>query len=206
MRTIPLAVLMLLLAGVPGLAGAQIYVCKDASGRTMTADQPIPECATRAMRELSSTGVLRREIPAPLTVAQREQQQRDNARLQAEAEASLELRRRDAAILERFRSEAEIEAARKRAVADVNEKIRLERSTLTLADSQLKNALAEVSRHTRNKVVPPHLAHRLEQAQNAVIAEQNLMQAHQRELLKTDVWFDDTLKRYRELTGSEPPR
>lgn len=206
MRTITPAVLMLLLAAMPGLAGAQIYVCKDANGRTMTADRPIPECSTRAMRELGSNGVLRREIPAPLTVAQREQQQRDNARLQAEAEASLEMRRRDTAILERFRSEVEIEAARRRAVIDINEKIRQERSMLLLADKQLKDALTEASRRTRNKVVPLHLAHQIEQAQSAVRAEQSLMQGHQLELLKTDAWFDDTLKRYRELTGSESPR
>ncbi|MFT5589653.1 MAG: hypothetical protein ACI9ZF_001830 [Bradyrhizobium sp.] len=206
MRTITLAVLMLSLTGMPGLAGAQIYVCKDANGRTMTADRPIPECATRAMRELGSNGVLRREIPAPLTAVQREQHQRDSARLQAEADASLELRRRDTAILERFRSEAEIEAARKRAVLDVNGKIRQERGMLISAERQLKDALAEASLRTRNKVVPPRLAQQVEQAQSAVSAEQSLMQAHQRELLRTDVWFDDTLKRYRELTGSEPPR
>lgn len=206
MQIITLAVLILFLAGMPGPGVAQIYVCKDANGRTMTADRPIPECATRPMRELGSNGVLRREIPAPLTAAQREQQQRDNAKLQAEAEASLELRRRDTAILERFRSEVEIEAARKRAVIDVNEKIRQERGMLISAERQLKDALAEASLRTRNKVVPPRLAQQVEQAQSAVSAEQSLMQAHQRELLRTDVWFDDTLKRYRELTGSEPPR
>ncbi len=206
MQIITLAVLILFLAGMPGPGVAQIYVCKDANGRTMTADRPIPECATRPMRELGSNGVLRREIPAPLTAAQREQQQRDNAKLQAEAEASLELRRRDTAILERFRSEVEIEAARKRAVIDVNEKIRQERGMLISAERQLKDALAEASLRTRNKVVPPRLAQQVEQAQSAVSAEQSLTQAHQRELLRTDVWFDDTLKRYRELTGSEPPR
>ena len=206
MRTITLALLMLFLTGMPGWGLAEIYVCKDASGRTITADRPIPECAARAMRELGSTGALLREIPAPLTAAQRKQQQIDNARLQAEADAVLELRRRDTAILERFRSELEIEAARKRAVADVNEKIRQQRYISTLAEQQLKETLAQAAQATKKDIVPPPLARKVEQAQSAVTAEQNLMQSHQLELLRVNAWFDDTLKRYRELTGSATPR
>ncbi|MEB0136991.1 DUF4124 domain-containing protein [Actimicrobium sp. CCC2.4] len=198
--------LMLVLATVPGLVGAQIYVCKDSAGRTMTADRPIPECATRAMRELGNNGVVLREIPAPLTVAQREQLQRDKDKLKAENDARLELRRRDAAILERFRSEAEIEAARKRAVADVNEKMRQERNALAQADKELKEAQAEATLATKKNVVPVRLARKVEQAQGMVKAGQELMQSHQLELLKVDTWFDDTLQRYRELTGVSPAR
>ncbi|EGF31383.1 hypothetical protein IMCC9480_4005 [Oxalobacteraceae bacterium IMCC9480] len=198
--------LMLFLVTVPGLGVAQIYVCKDGAGRTMTADRPIPECATRPMRELGSNGVVLREIPAPLTVAQREQLQRDKDKLKAENDARLELRRRDAAILERFRSEAEIEAARKRAVADVNEKMRQERNALAQADKELKEAQAEATLATKKNVVPVRLVRKVEQAQGMVKAGQELMQSHQLELLKVDAWFDETLQRYRELTGISPAR
>lgn len=206
MRTVTQAALMLSLATMPGWALAQIYVCKDAAGRTITSDRPIPECALRPMRELNNNGVVRREIAAPMTVAQREQQQRDLDKLKAEADARLELRRRDTAILERFRSEAEIEAARKRAVADVNEKIRQERSLSAQADKQLKDAQSEAGLAMKKNIVPVHLARKVEQAQSAVKAEQDLMRLHQLELLKVDAWFDDTLQRYRELTGSSPAR
>ncbi len=206
MRPIPLATLMLSLTAMPGLAMAQIYICKDAAGRTITSDRPIPECATRPMRELGSTGVLLRTIAAPQTAEQREQEQRDKDKAKAAADAALEVRRRDTAILERFRSEVEIEAARKRAVADVNGKISQQQTMSVLADRELKEALVAAGLATKNKVVPIPLARKVERAQSAVTAEQNQMRSHQLELLRVNAWFDDTLKRFRELTGSEPPR
>ena len=50
----------------PG-AHATIFMCKDASGRTITSDRPIPECAERTVWEYGNTGSLKREIAAPLT-------------------------------------------------------------------------------------------------------------------------------------------
>jgi hypothetical protein len=47
---------------------------------------------------------------------------------------------------------------------------------------------------------------KVEQAQGMVKAGQELMQSHQLELLKVDAWFDETLQRYRELTGISPAR
>lgn len=206
MRTLTRTVLMLTLVAVPELVAAQIYVCKDAAGRTMTSDRPIPECATRAMRELGTNGVLRREIAAPLTAEQREQLQRDKDKLKADDDAKLELRRRDTAILERFRSESEIEAARKRTVADLNEKIRQQRGISAQVDKHLKEARAEAVLATKKNGVPVRLARKVEQAESMVKAEEDAMRSHQLELLKVDAWFDDTLKRFRELTGSEPSR
>jgi hypothetical protein len=191
---------------LPCLAHAQIYVCKDAAGRTITSDRVIPECAARPMRELGNNGYTRREIPAPLTAEQKRQIELETERQRAEEIAATEARRRDQAILERFRSEAEIHAAHKRAVMDVQEKIRLETITLGVAEKQLRESTADAEKHRGKAGPPPALMRKVEEAQNAVNAENNLIQQRQAEQLKVGLWFDETLKRYRDLTGASAAR
>ncbi|GAA4021556.1 DUF4124 domain-containing protein [Actimicrobium antarcticum] len=196
------SLLVLTLAQLPGLAHAQIYMCKDAAGRTITSDRPIPECALRPMRELGNNGVTLREIPAPLTAEQKYQKQLAAERQKADAAAALEVRRRDMAILERFRSEREIEFARKRAISGVEEKIRSEQLSYSLAEKQFGEASRDAERYRRNGVLPAFHVQKVERARDAVQAEQQLLIQHKHELLKVDAWFDDTLMRFRELSKS----
>lgn len=192
----------LTIAALPILAHAQIYICKDVNGRTMTSDRPIPECATRPMRELGSNGVTRREIAAPLTAAQKHQREIDADRLRSETEAALEVRRRDVAMLERFRSESEINGAHKRAIEDIQENIRRENITLVLAEKNLKEAqLESEGRKSKNgmALVPTR---RFDDAKAALTAQIGLIRQQKSDLLKVDIWFDETLKRFRELNGA----
>ena len=140
------------LVSTAGTAKAQIFTCKDSTGRTLTSDRPIAAYAARPMRELNKNGVVMREIPAPLTAEQKHQQQLEADRQRAQAEAVLEVRRRDQALLERFRNEDEIEAARKRAVADNQEKIRLELARVPALEKQLKDATAEAQRQVDKRI------------------------------------------------------
>lgn len=192
----------LTLAIVPALVHAQIYICKDANGRTLTSDRPIPECAARPMRELGSNGVTRREIAAPLTAAQKHQREVDNDRLHSESEAALEVRRRDLAMLERFRSETEINAARERAIEDIQENLKRETVTLALAEKNLKEAEQESDGRKGKKGVALLPTRRFEDAKATVASENDLIRQQKSNLLKVDIWFDETLKRYRELNGA----
>ncbi len=45
------------LAVSPLLAQAEIYICKDASGKTLTSDRPIMECQDRKVRVLGKNGL-----------------------------------------------------------------------------------------------------------------------------------------------------
>src|SRR4051794_24862249 len=96
-------------------ADAAIYMCKDASGRTLTSDQPIPECANRAMRELGSNGVVKREIAPPMTAEERRSKEAAEAKKKKEAAELEEKQKSDHALMARFRNEKDIEAARQRA-------------------------------------------------------------------------------------------
>ena len=51
----------------PMEAAGGIYTCVDRNGRRLTADRPIPECLDREQRELSPSGMTRRQIGPSLT-------------------------------------------------------------------------------------------------------------------------------------------
>ena len=67
MKNIGKTWLFLFFVLLPWTAQAQFFQCKDASGRTLSSDRPIPECADRPVRELGRNGMLKREVPPPLT-------------------------------------------------------------------------------------------------------------------------------------------
>lgn len=193
--------LMTALAIAPGLAYAQIYSCKDSAGRTLTSDREIPECAARDMREIGKNGVFRRVIPAPLTAEQRHQKQIDDERQKQMAEAMLEMRRRDQAILARFRNESDIELAHKRATNDLQEKMRQSDRALLIASMQLSNTEAEMARRDNKKAMPAYLEQRAAEAKTGIAVENIHMRQYQAELSQLDSSFDETLKRFRELTA-----
>ena len=196
----------ILALALPGWVGAQIYVCKDSSGRTITADRPIPECAARPMRELGNNGVTRREIPAPLTPEQKQQRALEAERQRVENEAAMEVRRRDLAMLERFRNENEIHAAHKRAIEDIQQNIKQEAVALAVAEKQLKEAQTESDQRKSRPGAVLLPTRKLEDARSAVATENDLIRQQKIHLLKVDTWFDETLKRYRELNGTISPQ
>ena len=202
MSRIVRSLLGLILTSLSVSSYAQIFVCKDSNGRTITSDRPIPECAARPMRELGKDGVTRREIAAPLTAAQKRQREVDADRLRTEAEAALEVRRRDLAMLERFRSESEIHAAHKRAIEDIQENIKRETVTLVAAEKTLKEAQIESNGRKGKNGAALLPTRRYEDAKAAVASQVDSIREQRINMLKVDAWFEETLKRYRELNGA----
>lgn len=88
-------------AGAHAEGIGKIYTCTDEYGRRLTSDRPIPECANRDQRELSSTGVTRRvlkpqptasEIKARQAQAEKEREQRARKEAQRQRDESLAIR------------------------------------------------------------------------------------------------------------------
>jgi hypothetical protein len=194
-----MSTMMLATASICGLVHAQIFSCKDSHGRTLTSDREIPECAARDMREIGKNGIVRRVIPAPLTAEQRRAKQLDEERAKQQADAALEARRRDQAMLARFRNEGEIDRAHQRALGDLHEKIRQSDRALALATDQLKMAEVEATRRS-GKNIPPYVQQRIDDAKTSVSAETSRKRQIESDLSQLDKTFDDTRKRYRELT------
>lgn len=94
-----------------------IFVCVDATGRRITSDRPIAECANREQRELSPTGAVKRVIAPHLTPEERAQVEHQNEADAARKSRDLEQQRRDRALLLRYPSQSQHDAERKRQLA-----------------------------------------------------------------------------------------
>jgi hypothetical protein len=197
------AVLMISLLATASLAQAQkIYMCKDATGRTLTSDRPIPECADRTVKEMDRNGMVRREIAPPLTAEQKRQKQAEEEKRTAEAAAAAEQKQADRAIQARYRSESDIEVARKRTADVVYEQIKRESAALAAAEKRKKDAQAEAAQVKGRKDMSPAMARKLEEADQAVSGSRKKIQEYEAEVAQVDEKFAATLKRYRELNAA----
>lgn len=193
-----------LLAALLALAGPaqaqRLYLCKDAAGRTLTSDQPIPECSAQPMREIDRNGIVRREIAAPLTPEQKQRRIEEAARERAEREALAEQRRTDRALLARFHSEADIEAERRAHVDRVREHAAREAQELERARQH--RAALEARLATTGGKAAPELLLQLREADRAVDTSRRRLDDHEAETMQIDARIDAMLKRFRELKSN----
>jgi chromosome segregation ATPase len=187
---------------LPLLAYGQIYICKDAAGRTLTSDRPVPECADRKVVELSRMGVLKREIPAPLTAEQKRQQQVQEETRRAEAAQEEQRRQQGRALLARYRSEADVEAARHYHLSLAQDMIKRDRAAIDDAQNRLAEANTEAEFYKERKTLPFELRNKIDEANRAIGAYQKNLADHQAELGQINGKYDETLKHYRKLAGS----
>ncbi|GGI18858.1 DUF4124 domain-containing protein [Oxalicibacterium faecigallinarum] len=171
----------------PALAHAAIYMCKDASGRTITSDRPIPECADRTMRELNNAGALKREIVPPPTAEQKRLAEEQRKQRQAEELAAIEQRRSDQALLARYRNEEEIENARARETASLSNLIVQQKAALQVARNDWRAAAG-------NKSKQDLAAERVQEIAAGIHDSQS-------DLDTLNAKYDGVLKRYRELNS-----
>ncbi|MES2535375.1 MAG: DUF4124 domain-containing protein [Pseudomonadota bacterium] len=187
---------------LPLLSHAQyIYMCKDASGRTLGSDRPIRECADRAVRELDKSGVVRREIAAPLTPEQKLQKQQEEDKRKAAEAAEAAQKQDDRALLARYRNEADIASARKREVDLMREHIKRETAALTAIEHQNSLTQAEMARHKNKKEVVAVLQRKLIESDQAIKDQNKKIHDYGAEIISINARYDTVLKRYRELAA-----
>lgn len=186
---------------------AQIYVCKDAAGRTITSDRSIPECADRVMRELDKAGRTRREIRPPPTAEEKRQIQLQEERRKADDLAAQEQRANDRLLRSRFRHEDDIEASRMRLLAPKEDQLRRERATLAAAEKQQQKTQAETdSLKKRNSPVPAELRQQLDDEVQAVGDAMNKIMELEAETSEVNLRHDTMRKRFRELHSASAAR
>ncbi len=182
-----------------GTHAGVFYMCKDASGRTLTSDRPIPECADRTMREYGNNGVLKREITPPLTAEQKRAQDAEQLQRQAQQAALEEQRRTDRALLARYRSEDDIATARKRASATLIEQIAQQKDELAAADKEWQARRTAVDAQREKGEVPAAMQTRLAQALEDVRARRTTLRDSEAHLAQINAKYDAVLQRYRDV-------
>ncbi|HMN80364.1 MAG TPA: DUF4124 domain-containing protein [Burkholderiaceae bacterium] len=200
----------LLLAATGGAAGAlaqdtrspgtaSIYTCRDASGRTLSSDRPIPECSSRVMRELSPSGHLRREIEAPPTPEQIRQREQAEQRRLLQVEQQRLAEARDRALLMTYGNLHSLEASRKRQLADLQRDIGIVEARLTASGKELESAKAELA--AAGTQASPAAQRRVEDVSRVLSADAYRLSKLRTEEIRLNERFDDDAQRLRTLLG-----
>lgn len=201
---------MLLLAATGGTAGAlaqearnpataSIYTCRDASGRTLSSDRPIPECSNRTMRELSPAGHLRREIEAPPTPEQLRQREQAEQRRLLQVEQQRLAEARDRALLMTYGNLQSLEVSRKRQLADLQRDIGIVEARLTATGKELENAKAELA--AAGSQASPAAQRRVEDVSRILSSDAYRLSKLRTEEIRLNERFDDDAQRLRTLLG-----
>ena len=185
---------------LPLAASAQIFVCKDAGGRTLTSDRPIPECANRSMRELDRSGLVRREIAPPLTAKQKQDRELQLERQRVDSAVLEEQRLYDRALMTRYRNETDIANARQRALDLLDDQMRIDTNALKIESKELKTAQARVVPGSKKSGSTDE--HRLDDATHTVENRLNSIEQRSAEIARTNNRFDQALRRFRELSAA----
>lgn len=185
-----------------GAACAEIYICKDAAGHTLTSDRPIMECSDRKVRVLGKNGLTAREIAPPMTEEEKHQRQLEDEKKAAAKLAQEEQRRQDRALLARYGKESDIEVARKRTVEQTSEHIKREEVTIATSEKRLKEARLEAESFKKGKGVPANVQRKIDDSETAITESKKQIAERQAEIVQINAKFDQSVKRYRELTVS----
>ena len=195
----PRLALLCLLSPALALAQSNIYICKDAAGRTLSSDRPIAECSTQPMRVMDNSGITRREIAAPLTPEEKQKSEQEARARRAEELAVVEQRRNDTAILSRFHSEDEIKGAGRSNAAIVQENVKRETQVLAAAEKRQQAAESDLAQLPDKNARSAYLRQRLEEADRAVNGSRRRLDDYEAEILQINTRTEATLTRFREL-------
>ena len=195
-----LTVAALCVASVVASAQTRIYTCKDANGKTITSDRPLPECQGREGRVLSGQGATIKKIEAPLTPEQLAAREVEEQKKRDEDERRREQLRRDKALLNTYATLDDLESKRQRALAQVEREARESERRISVLERQAGENRAETEFYKR-KALPPELKRRVDENEAALKAEKGLFAAKKSEVAQVNAKFDDDRRRYVELTG-----
>lgn len=190
-----------------GVVAAQdIYTCVDGRGRTITADRPIAECTDRTQRELSRSGLVKRQLGPTLT-AHEQAAQEEKTKLALEVRArEAEEKRRDRALLQRYPARAAHDQERIAALAQIDEVIKAASKRTVELGEQRRSLASEMEFYAKNPSrAPSVLKHRLEENDNSVLVQKKFIAEQEQEKRRVNQRFDEELVRLKQLWALVSP-
>ncbi len=186
-------------------ATGSLFICTDATGKTITGDVPPPECANRPIRELNRDGSVRQVIAPPLTPEQRAQKAAEDRRKAEEEKRRRDQARRDRALLDAYGDESEIEQARARAVD--SRRVIIDRARKRLDELQReRKKLDDEAEFYVKRQQPERLKRAYAMNADMVKAQEKIIDETDAELKRINERFDADRQRFHELVqgGAKP--
>jgi hypothetical protein len=206
-NTVTVTGLALVAACLCSLAAAQpsssgIYTCIDGKGRKITSDRPIAECMDRTQKQLSNSGLVRREIAPVLTTDERAALEQKE-KLAAEQKArEAEEKKRDRALLTRYPDRAAHDKERAEALIPVEEALKAsaKRAQELVEQRKAINADLEFYKATPGRA-PASLKRRLDENDSSVAEQKRFMTEQEAEKKRVNLRFDEELAKLRPFWG-----
>jgi hypothetical protein len=193
--------------GVGGAASGQssprIYSCIDASGKRITADHPLRECADKDQKELRPDGSVKRVIPPAQTADERAEAETRERDEQANRVAYQDAVRRDRNLMARFPTKAAHDKARKAALDDVDNSVKLSESRIKLLQDERKK-LDDEAEFYPGKPLPAKLKAGIDANDAALGAQRTLMENAEAEKVRINANFDAELAHLQQLLDGAP--
>lgn len=193
---------LLMAASVSAASG--IYTCIDSSGKKLTSDRPIPECATRDQRVLRPDGAVKEIVPPTPTAEERAEQEARERQAAAERAQQQDAVRRDRNLMVRFPNEAAHNKARAAALDDVRTAVQLSEKRIAVLAADRKPLMEEAEFYV-GKPLPLKLKQQLDGNDAASEAQRSLIQNQQAEIGRITAIFDAELARLKRLWAGAPP-
>ncbi len=196
----PIAYILPLVLTCGGATHAQtIYSCKDANGRTITSDLPIPECAGRENRLLNKDGSTKEIIPAPLTGEQKRAREAEEARKKQEEQDRVEGIKRDRALMSAYRTEGDLSEAFVRLIGVPVQSLKTTPARFKPIHEEIARIKTEAE-FFAGKPWPMALKRRMDNVMSAIEQEQRNIAEKEAEIQRVVERYQTDLKRYRALT------
>lgn len=179
-----------------------IYSCVDASGRRLTSDRPIAECAGREQRVHSRDGTPRGVLSPSMSmeeIAAREAQLQREAR---EREARVAEQRKDRLLLQRYPDEASHARARAAALEAPNDAIQNANNRLADLEAERRKLEQEAEFYV-GKSLPATLQLLFDTNVASVAAQRTMISNQQAEIDRVNKLYDEELARLRKLWAGE---
>ena len=202
--------LVLLLAGAefaaaqPQGASGSIYTCVDRNGRRLTADRPIPECLDREQRELSPSGITRRQIGPSLTELERAAQDAQNRKDAEERARVVEERRRERVLVARYPDKAAHDVERAAAIQVVDDVTATAEKRIVELKAERKKLDVEMEFYKKDpNKAPMTLRRKIGEVDESVAEQQRFIAGQEQEKRRVHARFDAELAQLRKLWDAQ---
>jgi len=190
--------------GTPG----SIYTCVDRNGRRLTADRPIPECLDREQRELSPSGMVRRQIGPSLTEHERAAQEAQRRKEAEERARVVEERRRERALTARYPDKAAHDVERAAAIQLVDDVTATAEKRIDELRQQRKAFDVEMEFYKKDpNKAPVALRRKIAENEESIAEQQRFIAGQDQEKRRVHQRFDTELVQLRKLWEAQrlPP-
>jgi hypothetical protein len=183
-----------------GVSAQGIFTCITPSGRKITSDRPIAECANQDQKELNSSGTVKRIVKPTMTAEEQriaDQKAKEEADERARQE---EERRKNRALLARYPNRAAHDGERLQSLAQVDEVIKAAQKRIGELAAQRKKINEELEFYKKDpNKTPQSLRRQIEDNTRSVEVQKRFIGDQDDEKKRVNTRFDEELERLKKL-------